>query len=52
MDDIEKPLNLLDDFFKNKSSEMKKMQQKYDLVSKSACVCCTRAAFLLLLQSV
>ena len=33
MDDIEKPLNLLDDFFKNKSSEMKKMQQKYDDIS-------------------
>ena len=30
MDEIEKPLNLLDNFFKNKSSEMKKLQQKYD----------------------
>ena len=33
MDEIEKALNSLDSFFKNKSSEMKKYQSKYEDVS-------------------
>ena len=33
IEDIEKPINLLDDYFKKNSSEIKKYQKKYDEIS-------------------